>query len=75
MGTMRRSTILVALALLWIRGLPSRAASPEIRPGLWADQRGEALPLPTQGYEAYVGEMLGVEETAEFQSMRVRNPS
>jgi len=66
---MRRSTILVALALLWIRGLTSRAASPEIRPGVWADQRAEALPLPTQGYEAYlVGEMHGVEENAEFQT-------
>jgi hypothetical protein len=65
---MRRSTILVALALLWIRGLPSKAASPEIRPGVWADQRSEALPLPTQGYEAYVGEMHGVKENAEFQT-------
>jgi hypothetical protein len=61
-------TTLATAALLMMYGRASQLASPEIRPGVWAAQQPEALPLPGAGYEAYlVGEMHGVQENAEFQ--------
>jgi hypothetical protein len=65
---MRGHGILFTATFLLIFGRVLTAASPEIRPGVWAASLPEMLPLPTQNYQAYlVGEMHGLEENPEFQ--------
>jgi hypothetical protein len=60
-------TSLTAATLL-ICGQALAADPPEIRPGVWAAEQPESLPLPTQGYEVFlVGEMHGVQENVDFQ--------
>ena len=63
----RRGNSLTLIVLLMC-GLTVSADSQEIRPGVWAAQQPEILPLPTSGYEVYlVGEMHGIQENVEFQ--------
>jgi len=63
-----RQTNLIAIAFLFICGGAWKAASQEIRPGVFSAQQPETLPLPTQGYEAYlVGELHGLQENEEFE--------
>jgi hypothetical protein len=70
---MGRRTNLIMIALVFIWGGAWKAASQEIRPGVSAAQQPETLPLPTQGYEAYlVGEFHGLEENEEFQIQYLR---
>ena len=73
MFDMLRGTSWLTVALLFICGGLWKAAAQEIRPGVWAAQQPETLPLPTQGYEVYlVGELHGLEENALFQLQYLR---
>ena len=59
---------LITIAFLFISGGAWKAASQEIRPGVFSARQPETLPLPTQGYEAYlVGELHGLQENEEFE--------
>jgi len=56
----------VALSLVCV--VTAHATSQEIRPGVWAAQEPQTLPLPVGGYSAYlVGELHGIQENAAFQ--------
>jgi hypothetical protein len=62
-----RTTSLTAAVLL-ICGRALAADAPQIRPGVWAAQQPEALPLPAQGYQVFlVGETHGLQENVAFQ--------
>jgi hypothetical protein len=62
----RTTSLTAAVLLIWGRALAVDA--PQIRPGVWAAPQPEALPLPVQGYEAFlVGEMHGLQENVAFQ--------
>ncbi len=40
----------------------------QIRPGVWAGNHVESLPIPTTGYQVYIiGEQHGLKENADFQ--------
>lgn len=66
-------TNLLTVATLLICGSACTAASQEIRPGVSSAQQAQTLPLPTQGYEAYlVGELHGLEENEEFELQYLR---
>jgi hypothetical protein len=55
----------LALLLLLIHASLTKAQ--EARPGVWTASKVESLPLPTQGYQAYlIGERHGIEQTGEF---------
>jgi hypothetical protein len=62
-----RALVIILVAPLCAVATASLRAQ-QIRPGVWAGRRVEALPLPTAGYQAYlVGEIHGLEENAKFQ--------
>jgi hypothetical protein len=64
---MRRSILVMAVILAGSGWAPT-AGSLEVRPGVWAAQQPDDLPVPTEGYEVYlVGEFHGLAENAEFQ--------
>src|SRR5215813_1707817 len=64
---MRRKS-LVCLLVFLIFACPSKSEPQEIRPGVSAAHEMDALPFPTQGYEAYlIGELHGIEENSDFQ--------
>jgi len=64
--------ITAPLALVFSLGI-IRSHPEQIRPGVWAGNRVESLPLPTTGYKVYiVGEQHGLTENADFQLAYLR---
>jgi len=64
--------IAAPLALVFSLGI-IRSHPEQIRPGVWAGNRVESLPLPTTGYKVYiVGEHHGLTENADFQLAYLR---
>ena len=65
---MLRRTNLLTVAFLFLSGTASQATAQEIRPGVSSARQPQTLPLPTEGYDAYlVGELHGLEENEEFE--------
>jgi hypothetical protein len=62
-----RTSVAVSVVCL-CAGATAGLRAQQIRSGVWAGSRVEALPLPTAGYQAYlVGEFHGFNENEEFQ--------
>jgi hypothetical protein len=64
---LRTTNILNLVFFLMSVGAP-KAFTQEIQPGVWVGSQSQALPLPTNGFQAYfVGEQHGLQENEEFQ--------
>ncbi|MDQ6678122.1 MAG: hypothetical protein M3Z09_12585 [Acidobacteriota bacterium] len=65
---MLRQIHLLGAATIFVCGGVWSAVSQEVRPGVSAAKTPDVLPLPTDGYEAFlVGELHGLEENELFQ--------
>jgi hypothetical protein len=65
---MKRWCTASAAAVLLAGSLALATEGPEIRPGVWAASKADALPLPMRGYQVFmVGELHGIQENIDFQ--------